>query len=336
MLEYVDADGSHLIEYTEDGEQEYLQLGGENKWRKIEWDVVNKRKIGMAGTSSSSAAGVMAKEEPEYSDLKIEVEDEEDENGAALRRVEEAEAEAAAEEEKEEEKGEAKAKAENGESSNAAAAAAAAAADEWKSRGPRLETALTLHALRSQMPVCEYEVSEYGAPHGWYEHKGNLSPRRRIAPRWIRKKGAAAASASSSSNRTDAVTGRAELEDLLEEEAKATGDPSSAPWLGTVTANGTWEIRGRQANDALEWIVGELVGEGLVKCIPAEDCGKGSGLLLCAANLYVRGEPFPRGGGKAKDDDDGSESEEELCDFELQRKKNIERNQELLRQLGLA
>ena len=51
---------------------------------------------------------------------------------------------------------------------------------------------------------------------------------------------------------------------------------------------------------------------------------------------YVRGEPFPRGGGKAKDVDDGSESEEELCDFELQRKKNIERNQELLRQLGLA
>ena len=60
-------------------------------------------------------------------------------------------------------------------------------------------------------------------------------------------------------------------------------------------------------------------------------------MLLAAANLYVRGEPFPRGRkANEKDEDEEEEEEEELCDFELQRRRNIERNQELLRQLGLA
>ena len=39
---------------------------------------------------------------------------------------------------------------------------------------------------------------------------------------------------------------------------------------------------------------------------------------------------------KDDDDDDEPEEEEELCDFELQRQRNLARNQELLRQLGLA
>jgi len=35
-------------------------------------------------------------------------------------------------------------------------------------------------------------------------------------------------------------------------------------------------------------------------------------------------------------EDDAEAQEEELCDFELQRQRNTARNQELLRQLGLA
>ena len=78
----------------------------------------------------------------------------------------------------------------------------------------------------------------------------------------------------------------------------------------------------------------QLVAEGLVRSIAADDLGKGSGALFAAANLYVRGEPFPRK--KATKEEEEPEEEEELCDFELERQRNIARNKELLRQLGLA
>ena len=80
----------------------------------------------------------------------------------------------------------------------------------------------------------------------------------------------------------------------------------------------------------------QLVGEGLVRSVPAEECGKGQGALFAAANLYVRGEAFPRAKKGDKEEDDEPVEEEELCDFEIQRQRNIARNQELLRQLGLA
>ena len=61
-------------------------------------------------------------------------------------------------------------------------------------------------------------------------------------------------------------------------------------------------------------------------------------------NTYVCGEPFPKpakpGGGKRKRDgeeeEEEEEAEEQLADIEVERLKNIERNKEILRQLGLA
>ena len=88
-------------------------------------------------------------------------------------------------------------------------------------------------------------------------------------------------------------------------------------------------------DEALEWLISELVVGGLCRTISGEDCGKGSNVLVAVANQYVRGEPFPILRKKAVQEEDG-QSEEELCDFELQRQRNIERNKELLRQLGLA
>ena len=65
--------------------------------------------------------------------------------------------------------------------------------------------------------------------------------------------------------------------------------------------------------------------------------GKNFAVYL-AANQYFRGEAFPRKSGKAADDDDDKEEEEEdeLAELEKQRLRNIERNQEMLRALGLA
>ena len=54
-------------------------------------------------------------------------------------------------------------------------------------------------------------------------------------------------------------------------------------------------------------------------------------------NLYFPGEPFPEEP-KAKRPraEKAPEPEEELAELELERRRNIERNKELLRQLGLA
>ena len=121
---------------------------------------------------------------------------------------------------------------------------------------------------------------------------------------------------------------------MLEEEARLRG---GAPWLGQLVG-GVWQIRKRALDEALEWVLCQLIGAGLVRSVSGEDAGKASSALFAPANLYVRGEPFPRRAKAAKDDDDEEEvaQQEELCDFELQRLQNIERNKELLRQLGLA
>ena len=84
----------------------------------------------------------------------------------------------------------------------------------------------------------------------------------------------------------------------------------------------------------------QLVARGLAKQVAAAHCGKGQPHWV-ASNRYVRGEPFPRpsrpdgGGGRgAREEED--EPEEQLADIELERLRNIERNKEILRSLGLA
>ena len=61
--------------------------------------------------------------------------------------------------------------------------------------------------------------------------------------------------------------------------------------------------------------------------------------VMCyGLRVDFRGEAFPRKSGKAADDDDDKEEEQEdeLAELEKQRLRNIERNQEMLRALGLA
>ena len=214
-------------------------------------------------------------------------------------------------------------------SSAAEAGASSAAADEWRGKGPRLEQPVGLHSIKQALPISDKEVSEFAPPRGWLSYTPK-SERNILGTKWIRQ---GPKPAKEDESRPNAVTGRVELEHQLEDEARQ--DKSGGPWLGQLVG-GQWEIRRGAVDAALEWVMAELVGEGLVRSVPAEECGKGSGALFAAANLYVRGEPFPRKAGAKKEEDEEPEEEEELCDFEIQRQRNIARNQELLRQLGLA
>ena len=65
------------------------------------------------------------------------------------------------------------------------------------------------------------------------------------------------------------------------------------PWLGQMSTDGQWEIRRRAVDEAIDAILGDLVAAGLVCAFPGDAAGKGAGTLYCAANRYVRGEPFP-------------------------------------------
>ena len=85
---------------------------------------------------------------------------------------------------------------------------------------------------------------------------------------------------------------------------------------------------------------------GLVRELSPKQTGRATASYV-VSNAYVKGEPFPKpskaagegAGGKRKrggDDDDDDEEEEQLADIEVERLRNIERNKEILRQLGLA
>jgi hypothetical protein len=77
-----------------------------------------------------------------------------------------------------------------------------------------------------------------------------------------------------------------------------------------------------------------LVAAGLVCALPPQQSGKNQ-IMYVISNQYLRGEAFPRReklGAAEKED----KEEEELCDLELERQRNIARNLELLKQLGLA
>lgn len=101
------------------------------------------------------------------------------------------------------------------------------------------------------------------------------------------------------------------------------------------------------------------MANGLVCAIPPQRSGK-TQLTYMISNRYFKGEPFPR---KEKTKEKKEEEKEvcakwllhvlkvgalaaaaqsrplrlkELCDLEIERQRNIARNQELLRMLGLA
>ena len=124
---------------------------------------------------------------------------------------------------------------------------------------------------------------------------------------------------------------RLDLEEALEREARARG----TEWLGQLV-EGVWEIRPRCVLPALSSVLQGLVATGAITAIPPEKSGRAHVMYL-AANRYYAGEAFPRvlSGVKRKHEEE-PEPEEELADIEVERLRNIKRNQEILRSLGLA
>jgi len=199
---------------------------------------------------------------------------------------------------------------------------------DWRAEGAKMEMAISLNAIKQALPLTSREAAEFAPPEGWAQHVESKPGKRKLEAKWIRQAEASAP------GRPAAVEGREELEHCLEKEARLDG----APWMGTLhTTDGgdtEWQIRRRAADAAIEHVLSELVSVGLVRTISGEAVGKGSD-LYCIVNRYVKGEPFPIQRSK-KGREEEPEEEEELCDFELERNRNIERNKELLRQLGLA
>ena len=101
---------------------------------------------------------------------------------------------------------------------------------------------MKLAEIRDRLPLSVVDADYFAPPPGWTEHVS--SERRTIATKWLRDERKRDGSAIS-------VEGRAELERLLEMEARAKG----APWLGQLV-DGRWQVRRRAVDEALEWVLG--------------------------------------------------------------------------------
>ena len=126
---------------------------------------------------------------------------------------------------------------------------------------------------------------------------------------------------------------RADLEETLENEALLAG----GAWLGQLVG-GMWEIRSKAVPAALAHVLQGLVATGAVCALPPQHSGK-SHMLYIVANQYCAGEAYPRSKRAREVEADEAEAEaepEEMADIEIERARNIARNNEILRQLGLA
>ena len=188
--------------------------------------------------------------------------------------------------------------------------------------------------VRNMMPACQHDASQFHTPPGWREEPVPGARRPKFV--WVQRDATGAVLRS--------FERRVDLEEALEGEASFRG----SAWLGQFVG-GVWEIRARALPNALERVLSGLVATHALSALPPEKTGKAH-VTYCVANVYVAGEPFPRppaagrggrGGGDGGDAaDEGEEAaeeeEEQLADIERERLRNIERNQEILRQLGLA
>ena len=193
---------------------------------------------------------------------------------------------------------------------------------------------MTLNQIKAALPISGLDPNDFAAPAGWGQQMIAAPGKRqgRGTLKWVRE--AHSSVSAPPGGVVNSVHGREELERLLEVEARGLG----RKWLGQMV-DGQWQIRRRVVDDAIESVLASLVACGAVRVMPGELFqGKGAHQpLYCICNRYVKGEPFPRVYQSRKSNkEEAEEAEEELCDFELERKRNIERNKELLRQLGLA
>ena len=197
---------------------------------------------------------------------------------------------------------------------------------------------LALHHLRDRLPISDFDVGSFHCPPGWLEER--IENSRRPKKRWVQRDEAG--------ELIREFDRRTDLEAELEADAHAAieaaagreeEDGAPAPWLGQLTSLG-WQISPKALPAALEYLLDGLVRRGLAKRVEPEVC-KRQHAHYVVCNQYERGEPFPRavatsskrGGSKAAEEE---EEPEVLADIEIERLRNIERNKEILRQLGLA
>jgi len=184
---------------------------------------------------------------------------------------------------------------------------------------PRVEAMVSVASIRGQLPITTDDALLFHAPLGWADEptgEEGAKPR----PCWVRR--------DANGEVEKKLRSRGEVEDLLEAEAAEAG----RAWLGQLVG-GRWEIRPRCVAAALTHVANSLVDSGHISVLPPAHSGR-SMVLYLARNLYFKGEPFPQN--KRKREAPPPLEEEELSEFEHQRLRNIARNQELLRQLGLA
>lgn len=113
---------------------------------------------------------------------------------------------------------------------------------------------------------------------------------------------------------------------------------------------GLWQIRPRAATRAISHVLGRLEALGLVALVQPSQSGKEKE-LVAINNHYATGEPFAvqrrlaekvsrrSRAARSRQDTEGVGEEdgmEGLAEIEKERLRNMARNQELLRQLGLA
>ena len=202
---------------------------------------------------------------------------------------------------------------------------------------PQVERLLSLAHIKERLPV-NHDATMFGCPEGWSERKLDEG-RRRPKKVWVRHGGGGGGNVEAGQQQEEeeeTCERRYDLEHLLEQEAQSRG----VVYLGQLYG-GEWQISSKAMGDALLHVLGGLVRRGLVREVPPRQSGKvGAMWMIC--NHYERGEPFPkaegtgragRRGAKAEEDE---EEEEQLADIEKERLRNIERNKEILRQLGLA
>ena len=175
------------------------------------------------------------------------------------------------------------------------------------------------------LPEMEHEAHFFHTPPGWVEEP--ILGGRRTRMHWVQR--------DEEGNLLQSFERRVELEEWLEVEHKARG----GAWLGQFVG-GIWEIRARAVPSALHHVLKGLVATGGVSMLPEAKSGKAHP-MYSARNTYYVGEAFPRpstskGGGKKEEEDAEEEEPEELADIEKERLRNIARNQEILRSLGLA
>ena len=176
--------------------------------------------------------------------------------------------------------------------------------------------------IRNMLPEMEHEAHFFHTPPGWVEEP--ILGGRRTRMHWVQR--------DEEGNLLQSFERRVELEEWLEVEHKARG----GAWLGQFVG-GIWEIRARAVPSALHHVLKGLVATGGVSMLPEAKSGKAHP-MYSARNTYYVGEAFPRpstskGGGKKEDEDAEEEEPEELADIEKERR-NIARNQEILRSLA--